>query len=139
MEIIVLIGLAALIIVLLVVYRSGLGEDLPVDRRKGAKQTRNRGGEKTDPERLRTCPLCGSDLERGERVHSVVYPAGGGDTLAEVHGCPHCYGPDAQRGRICPVCAARVPKDGYIIGRMFNRPGKTHLHVLGCTECRRTR
>ena len=67
--------------------------------------------------------------------------------------------------RICPVCRRELAPDGYLIARVFERdtgrnaarearstpvsaetggtyagrPGRptTHVHVLGCTECRR--
>lgn len=98
--------------------------------------TRGNRRKKTSPpeERTRPCPLCGSPLKKGETVKTVVYPAKG-DTLAEVFGCPYCYGETATVPRICPVCKKPVPDDGYVIGRMF-KEGR-HLHVLGCTACRK--
>ncbi len=85
-------------------------------------------------ERRRPCPLCGTPLKKGETVKTVIYPAKG-DTLAEVFGCPYCYGPNATAVRICPVCKKPVPPDGHVIGRMFKK--NRHLHVLGCTGCRK--
>jgi hypothetical protein len=37
---------------------------------------------------------------------------------------------------MCPVCGKEVPRDGYVIARMFDKPGRKHVHVLGCTGCR---
>ncbi|MBN1686518.1 MAG: hypothetical protein JW852_07670, partial [Spirochaetales bacterium] len=85
---------------------------------------------------VRPCPLCGSLLVKGETVKTIVYPSTG-DTLAEVYGCPYCYGVNATAVRICPVCKKPVPDGGYVIGRMF-KEGR-HLHVLGCTRCRKLR
>ncbi len=83
------------------------------------------------------CPLCNSPLSRGENVRSKVYPAGEKDSLMEVYGCPYCLPPAGKENRICPVCSKVLPKDGYVIGRYFVKPGKRHLHILGCTLCRK--
>ena len=80
------------------------------------------------------CPLCGEILLTGERVHSVLYP-GKPDSLMEIHGCRYCEGEGAGRKRICPVCKKEVPSDGVVIARVFEKPGKKHVHVLGCSGC----
>lgn len=106
---------------------------------------------------LRPCPLCRTMLRRGETVHSVVFsgPAHAGsiapgtasaaprrragdprESMAHLFGCPYCYPANEEHPRVCPVCSRVVPADGYVIARMFERPGKKHVHVLGCTECR---
>ena len=106
---------------------------------------------------LKPCPLCGSMLRRGETVHSVVFsgparvpadrttagamPSGRArrrpdDAIAHLFGCPYCYPADDGHPRTCPVCARTLPPDGYVIARMFEKPGRKHVHVLGCTECR---
>ncbi len=99
-----------------------------VKPRKGVKNAAL-PGEKTRP-----CPLCGSQLKKGETVKTVVYQ-GKSDTIAEMFGCVYCYGERAIAQRICPVCKDPVPEDGYVVGRMF-REGR-HLHVVGCTRCRK--
>ena len=104
------------------------------------------------------CPLCGSGLKKGERVKSATYPVkpgtdgrypGGIEKLMEVYGCPHCMPPGGSEKRICPVCKKEIPAKGYVVGRYFivnnqeqkaeGTPAKrkNHLHVLGCTACRR--
>lgn len=83
------------------------------------------------------CPLCSSDLYPGQRVKSKKYPSETNDTLMDVFGCPHCIPPYGKKDRICPVCNKKIPKSGYVIGRYFTRPDKQHLHVLGCTQCRK--
>lgn len=123
MEIPVLIALTLIIAILL---------GISFSRRRTERGGGDAVAERTD----RTCPLCGSGLEPGERVKSVFYPAPG-DTLAEIHGCKYCVGPDAIAARRCPVCKATIPPDGHVIARVFKRPDKTHIHVLGCTTCRR--
>lgn len=91
---------------------------------------------------MRPCPLCGTLLQRGERVHSVVYPAGERnagmpvESLVHMYGCPHCRPPQGTQPRICPVCKETVPTDGYVIGRMFENEKRKHVRVLGCTRCR---
>jgi len=102
---------------------------------------------------LKPCPLCGTMLRKGETVHSVVFsgpayaqnPKKAGvtpsrnrpeDHLAHLFGCPYCYPANDDHPRQCPVCTKVLPRDGYVIDRMFEKPGRKHVHVLGCTECR---
>ncbi|MBN2051445.1 MAG: LPXTG cell wall anchor domain-containing protein [Spirochaetales bacterium] len=84
---------------------------------------------------LRNCPLCGEVLKPGENVKSVLYPAAGNapDRMMEIHGCPHCYPAGAPRR--CPVCKKELQARDLVIARCFQKPGKTHVHVLGCTQC----
>ena len=87
----------------------------------------------------RPCPLCNTPLERGQRVHSVVYP-GKSDKIVEIYGCPNCRPKtgSAKAERVCPVCKQTLEEKDYVVGRMFERPNeKKHLHVLGCTRCRK--
>lgn len=95
---------------------------------------------------LKPCPLCGAMLRRGETVHSVVFSGPSPrdrsssrpeDSLAHLFGCPYCYPVNDDHPRVCPVCSARISDDGYVVARMFEKPGRKHVHVLGCTECRK--
>ena len=90
---------------------------------------------------LRPCPLCGTMLRRGETVHSIVYSEGkrgrAEDSIAHMFGCPYCHPWNEEHQRECPVCHQTIPDGGYVIARMFEKPGKKHVHVLGCTECRK--
>jgi predicted amidophosphoribosyltransferase len=91
----------------------------------------------TEPDqmgRIRKCPLCGSSLINNKRVNSVLFP-GKPDSLMEINGCPYCYPANLEITRICPVCKKEVPKDGHVIARVFIKPNKKHVHVLGCTAC----
>jgi hypothetical protein len=90
---------------------------------------------------MRPCPICSTLLRKGQTVHSIVFSEGkrgsAEDSIAHLFGCPYCYPSNSDHPRICPVCGKTVSADGYIIARMFEKPGKKHVHVLGCTECRR--
>lgn len=94
---------------------------------------------------LKPCPLCGSMLRKGETVHSVVFSGGAlakgssEDYLAHLFGCPYCHPANREHPRTCPVCTKIIPAGGYVIARMFEKPGRKHVHVLGCTECRTPR
>lgn len=94
--------------------------------RKAEVQDSNRG--------FHRCPLCGTVLEKREKVKSVLYP-GKPDGMMEIYGCPYCYGPRAQKERICPVCKKPVPKDGLVYARFFQTSERKHAHVLGCSNC----
>ena len=89
---------------------------------------------------MATCPVCASILHPGEQLKSAVYP-GKSDRICHIFGCPHCY-PFTEYGidRICPVCKQEISAEGYLIARMFNRKDKkNHVHITGCTECKKTR
>ena len=98
---------------------------------------------------MKPCPICGTLLTRGERVHTVVYsgePAGRSkrdtdaarprESLVHMFGCPYCYPSGKRIPRVCPVCQAILPDKGHLIARMFVNQSRKHVHVLGCTECR---
>ena len=110
----------------------------------------NRSARKRNTEGLRTqknesggiefirCPLCNTPLAKNENMVSRVFrPMDVSDQRMTVLGCPHCYPkcePDVER--ICPVCRANVPMDGYLIARLFNKTaGKKHVMITGCTIC----
>lgn len=86
------------------------------------------------------CPLCGSALEPGEKVHSVVFTSSTADKIMEISGCPHCRPPATLR-RFCPVCKKELRPSDVVTARVFERKNgdgarKTHVHVLGCPRCR---
>lgn len=87
---------------------------------------------------LVNCPLCGSPLQVGENLFSRVYrPMNVPDQRCTISGCPHCY-PKCEQNikRECPVCHKKVPSNGYLVARLFNKTeGKKHVIVTGCTEC----
>ncbi|MFP4508699.1 MAG: hypothetical protein ACLFNQ_01070 [Spirochaetaceae bacterium] len=93
-------------------------------------------------QRIRRCPVCHAQLSSGERIRSVVFSGGTAhreirEHTTHIFGCPHCYPHNNLNPRQCPVCEQTLSRDGYLIARMFQRPGKKdHVHVLGCTECR---
>ncbi|MDA3957157.1 hypothetical protein [Oceanispirochaeta sp.] len=91
------------------------------------------------------CPLCEQGLNRGERVHSVIYNRGE-DKLMNIYGCPWCYSKhpagyrEPHRERRCPSCKTLFKEGHFAIARVFERPGrKMHIHVLGCPACRNSK
>ncbi len=134
MEYIVIAFLLILIIVLAGIKLGSAGNNAPDNAGKPSLEDKPSGEEKPS----KFCPICGSALKKGETVKSKVYPGRGVDSLMDVYGCPRCIPPEGREKRICPVCKKELPPDGYVIGRYFVRPGKKrHLHVLGCTLCRK--
>ena len=85
----------------------------------------------------RSCPVCGERLGPGALVKSKVYKSAGSDKVMYIYGCPYCWPENTRFRRICPVCEKVVPRDGYLIARYFERPERRHVHVLGCSGCRR--
>jgi predicted nucleic acid-binding Zn ribbon protein len=85
----------------------------------------------------RTCPVCAASLEYGERVKSSAFPeVTGQGRLMHIEGCIYCLGGERQEKRRCPVCGALLNLDEILIARMFDKPGRSHVHVLGCSRCR---
>ena len=86
------------------------------------------------------CPVCNSSLYVGENIISKVYrPMNVPDQLCTIMGCPHCY-PNCQTGikRICPVCHKEISQEQTLTARLFNEKfGKKHVHILGCSNCRK--
>jgi hypothetical protein len=84
-----------------------------------------------------TCPVCSAKLSAGELVKSSAFPSltGGKDRLMHIRGCVYCL--NGERDRVCPVCGARLGNQEILIARMFERPRRAHVHVLGCSRCRR--
>jgi hypothetical protein len=52
-----------------------------------------------------------------------------------ITGCVYCL--DGSRPRICPVCGTELTPEEILFARFFEKPGRSHVHVLGCTRCRR--
>jgi hypothetical protein len=135
-EIAVVIVLLGVLIILMIVM-TGRDKKTPSDQQWNVREeetaTRNPFGTK--------CPLCGEWLKPGEKVHSHLYP-GKPDGMMHIFGCPHCYkghpdtGGKGGQGRICPYCHDSLGPDDYVIARVFEKPGKTQVHVLGCSICR---
>jgi Zn-finger nucleic acid-binding protein len=83
------------------------------------------------------CPVCSARLDKGQLVKSLAFPSvtGGKDRLMHIRGCVYCIGGD--RPRICPVCGISLRSSDILISRMFERPRRSHVHVIGCSRCRR--
>ncbi len=87
------------------------------------------------------CPICQWPLQKNERVHSVVYNSKD-DKIMHIFGCPYCYKNHPKTAfntmttRSCPACKKILRNDEYAIARLFEKPGKNHVHVLGCYRCR---
>jgi hypothetical protein len=94
------------------------------------------GGQAGDPQ---TCPVCLAKLPPGMLVKSAAFPTlNGKDRLMHIMGCPFCLeGPtEHRRPRVCPVCHKPIAETEFLFARIFDRPEKTHVHVLGCMNCR---
>jgi hypothetical protein len=130
LTVLVVVGLAVLVAVLFVVLGGGAKHRVPEPA----------PAPQPDALDTRTCPLCGSLLARGEKVHSVVFATKTQDKIMEISGCPHCR-PPAELRRVCPVCKKDLRPMDVVTARVFERanetgPRKTHVHVLGCPRCR---
>ena len=130
----ILVAALAAMVMAVLVYVSTAGRF--GGRRKGTRNgaAKQRHGGRIPEKPGRPCPLCGTILTEGRKVSSILYP-GKPDGMMEIHGCPFCIPPAGTAARLCPVCGKEVPADGYVIARVFSGPGKTHVHVLGCTVC----
>lgn len=84
-----------------------------------------------------TCPVCCAKLVEGELVKSRAFPSlnGGNDRLMHIRGCLYCL--KGERKRNCPVCGISLTEEEFLVARMFERPRRPHVHILGCSRCRR--
>ena len=101
---------------------------------KGAKHQKQKAASPDEPQ---VCPVCSTKLERKYLVQTLAYPSitGGRDRLMHIRGCMYCLG--GERERICPVCRAVLGYNDILVARMFERYlRRTHVHVLGCSDCR---
>ena len=87
---------------------------------------------------LSHCPLCGTRLNRGERVHTAAFP-GKDERIVYVYGCPNCYDKlnsrSSQRKRRCPVCRKTLQGDDHLKGRILMGEEKNLLKISGCSHC----
>jgi hypothetical protein len=84
------------------------------------------------------CPVCSARLNKGELVKSLTFPSPAGSTTRIMHirGCVYCL--EGGRLRRCPVCGVSLEDNEILIARMFDRRyRRTHVHVLGCSRCRK--
>ncbi len=83
-----------------------------------------------------SCPLCGTFLSGGRRVHSEVFPGREFD-LMRIYGCPYCRNGSWTHLRRCPYCREVLPPDGYVMAQVYRKPGRRpHVHVYGCSRCK---
>ncbi len=88
------------------------------------------------PGESQTCPVCGARLLYGERVKSSIFPSlNGKERMMYIYGCPYCLSEERQRS--CPVCGSFLHASEYLIARFFEKPARPHVHILGCTQCRK--
>jgi len=108
--------------------------NLPKIRQQWRNRIRQKNRKKTATS---YCPVCSSQLGRESLVKTIVYPSETGlDRLMHIHGCMFCL--DGYLKRTCPVCGDSLGYDEILIARMFDRPGRhPHVHILGCSHCRR--
>ena len=105
---------------------------------EGAPIPRRAYGPSGFPGAPKTCPICSARLLHGERVKSSAFPSVGGETdrIMHIFGCPYCLTLDFPRDRSCPVCEKKLSPNAHLIARLFEKPGRSHVHVLGCSLCR---
>ena len=128
----VLIGVVLLYFGFTLFFAVPGGFSMPVFRRKNSSPKPKAAGIPGDP---RTCPVCCSKLEKGERVKSAAFPSlGGYDRLMHISGCIYCL--EGNRSRICPVCKAVLREEEFLVARLFEKPVRSHVHVLGCSRCK---
>lgn len=120
---------AVLILIIVLLLNFKQGEKLELSNN-------NHYSEKTKP-----CPICHWPLQKREKVHSVVYRSES-DNIMHIYGCPYCYREHPKSkfknstSRLCPACKKELSSQEYVIARLFEKPGKNHVHVLGCYRCR---
>jgi len=105
---------------------------------QGTKPSSKKIKEKESSGGLMICPICLFRMDNGEMIKTTAFPPltkDGKDRLMHIHGCVYCMG--GKRERICPVCGKTLSVTDFLIARIFDRSvRRSHVHVLGCTQCR---
>ena len=86
---------------------------------------------------FQACPVCKTMLNSRSLVDTRAYPAlqGSRGRLMHVRGCPFCL--QGSKPRKCPVCTRDLDTEGYLVSRITERPGRNHVHVVGCSMCKK--
>ena len=109
------------------------GVPMPVFKRRRSPKPKG----ESFPGAPRTCPVCCARLNKGERVKSAAFPSlGGYDRLMHISGCVYCI--QGDRRRVCPVCGAVLREEEFLVARLYEKPVRSHVHVLGCSRCKIT-
>jgi len=146
---------AAFILFLLVVL-VGVLRGTPAAGRSGSLNDRDGFLQADDamPAGGKPCPLCGMRLLKGETVKSRLitiesssqFKSPVQESTSYMYGCKYCWPSNQTYTRFCPACKAKLGTEDYVIGRFFEKrksgdanlvKTKDHLHVLGCTLCRK--
>ncbi|MDR0553218.1 MAG: hypothetical protein LBG76_00255 [Treponema sp.] len=132
-----IIGLVFLWVASTIFFRADRKRE--TQERRERKPAKNRllktGAPQKVSEGSKTCPVCSSKLPSEERVRSAVFPGSSHQgRLMQIFGCIYCL--NEGRPRKCPVCGAAIKSDEYLIARLFEKPDRSHVHVLGCNRCR---
>jgi hypothetical protein len=114
----------------------GLGFGVPAGNGAWHRRRKRKPVGESFPGAPQTCPVCSAKLDGGELVKSSAFPSisGGQDRLMHIRGCVYCIRGDRERS--CPVCGVILKDNEILIARMFERPRRAHVHVLGCSRCR---
>ncbi|GMO23190.1 MAG: hypothetical protein Ta2B_02300 [Termitinemataceae bacterium] len=121
--------IAAVIVFIIFFWKLNKGDEKPVRKKRADTQIAEgvRGAN-------RVCPICAALFLHGETVQSKRFPSTGRfDRLLHISGCPHCL--NGERQRLCPICGSELSVDDYLVARIWERPGKSHVHVSGCIHC----
>jgi len=104
----------------------------------GAKPPLKKNKDTEDSGGLMLCPICLFKMDNSEMIKTTAFPPmtpDSKDRLMHIHGCVYCMG--GKRERICPVCGKTISVKDFLIARIFDRSvRRSHVHVLGCTQCR---
>ena len=109
---------------------------LRMGQRYSGKQKSRRSRGLSFPGAPQTCPVCSTKLNDGEVVKSLAFPSlsGGKDRFMHIKGCLYCLNEEVER--VCPICDHILMESEVLICRLFERPHRPHVHVLGCTHCK---
>jgi uncharacterized protein with PIN domain len=131
----VVTGIVLLIAVFILIYRKWSKQNLK--RKKLSQLIKSGDGPFSGDGQV--CPLCTSKLSKGDRLEAKAFPSvsGGQDRTMHIKGCVYCLSGNAER--ICPVCKASLGDNDIVVARMFERSEKrkSHVHILGCSQCRK--
>ncbi|MBE7438374.1 MAG: hypothetical protein HS115_07980 [Spirochaetales bacterium] len=81
------------------------------------------------------CPLCHTELEKGEKLRSSVMELGNVEVRTTIKGCPYCLTEKKPRKRTCPVCRAVLSQAQALVAYSDPRQDRKSLSMRGCSLC----
>lgn len=79
------------------------------------------------------CPVCQSELKKGERIKSTTFFPRSAERIITIIGCRYCI--NGGRVRTCPVCKSVLKPEEALSAKMSITPAGNQVRIFGCPHC----